>query len=106
MKDIKINIAKDFSPNLGVRFRKFGAFSGEEFYESWLKPKYEEAKGCNQKLLIELDGATPYGSSFLDESFGKLARENGANEVLEKIEFITSLYPHVIELIHKKIWGL
>lgn len=103
--EIIINIAEDFSPNLGLRFKSLGEFSGEEFYEKLLEPKYKEAKEQNEKLRIILDGATPYGSSFVDESFGKLAREYGVTEVDSCVQFVSELYPHVIRLIRKN-WGL
>ncbi|MFI3264776.1 MAG: STAS-like domain-containing protein [Rikenellaceae bacterium] len=102
MKHIKIS--KEFSQNLGGRFISLGDFSGEKFYNEILKPKFEEAKNEGVDLAIDLDGASPYGSSFLDESFGRLKREYGEESVKSIIKFETKNYPHVVELIEKRIW--
>ena len=86
MEEFVINIALDFSKSLGGRKIEHGLFSGEAFFEKILEKKYLEAKGKEQLLHIYLDGASPYGSSFLDESFGQLYRKKG-NEVVSNIVF-------------------
>lgn len=104
MEKCKIIIAEDFSPNLGVRYRKLGPFSGEQFYDEILENKFKEAVAAKEQLHIYLDGASPYGSSFLDESFGKLARNNSISEVSKTIVFHTANYKWIVEFIKTNIW--
>lgn len=104
MSEIKIDIANDYKTSLGGRFESIGPFSGERFFEEVLKDKYLEALNSNQKLNIYLDGASPYGSSFLDQSFGQLARDYGLEDVKDRLVFRTTVYQHVIDLINTIIW--
>lgn len=104
MENITINIATDFSTKPGARFKSLGEYSGEAFYEELLLPKYTEAKENNTKLLVYLDGVRSYPYSFLDESFGKLARVYGLESVLKTIEFKASEKSWVIDYIHREVW--
>ncbi|MDR1730059.1 MAG: STAS-like domain-containing protein [Prevotellaceae bacterium] len=99
-KNVSINIATDFSKNLGVRV---GPSSGETFFEEILNKKYIEAKDTNRQLEINLDGASPYGSSFLDQSFGKLFREYG-KDVVDRIIFKTQYFNWIVDIIKQEIW--
>lgn len=70
-----ITVATDFSRFPGGRYREDGEFSGEEFRDDVLVPQLREAKALGQRLAVQLDGATGYASSFLEEAFGGLVRE-------------------------------
>ena len=72
---ITINIANGYTKTPGGRFKSEGDFSGEDFRDSILIPKYLEAVKQNQLLCINLDGGYGYGSSFLEEAFGGLVRK-------------------------------
>lgn len=72
-KMIQIHIANDFSPTPGGRYITDGPYSGEEFRDKFLIPKLHES----DQLLIILDGARGYPSSFLDEAFAGLVKEKG-----------------------------
>lgn len=74
-----INVAKDFSTAPGPRYRSEGKFSGEEFRCDLLFPKFQEVLESGGQLTVELDGTAGYGTSFLEESFGGLIRENHLN---------------------------
>lgn len=89
MGNIKITIRTDFSDSPGARYRKDGPHSGQEFFETLLKPRFEEAVEQNVRLEIDLDGVWGYPSSFVSGSFGKLSLEKGADLVLDTIEFIS-----------------
>jgi hypothetical protein len=104
MEEIKIDIAIDFNPKLGGRWKTLGPFSGEEFYENILKPKYLLTIENCVELHIYLDGAKGYGSSFLDQSFGELAREFGLKNVKDKIFFHTTLFQWNVDYIMNEIW--
>ncbi|MHA4737779.1 STAS-like domain-containing protein [Dyadobacter sp. MSC1_007] len=71
-----LKIAKDFTRTPGPRYIKEGRFSGEQFRESFLKPAIEHAINGSYRLLVDLDGTAGYGTSFLEESFGGLIRED------------------------------
>lgn len=67
-----ITIAKDFSKFPAGRYRSDGPYSGQRFREDYLVPALKN----DQKVIVELDGALGYGSSFLEEAFGGLIREH------------------------------
>ena len=96
---IRIDIAKDYSDTPGPRYKKDGEFSGEEFREILLEPKFLEAKNNNEKLIINLDGGYGYPSSFLEEAFGGLARKYTSKAVLEILDFISLEEPLLVSNI-------
>lgn len=104
MGKFRIVVAKDFSPTPGGRWRELGPFSGQEFYEVLLLPKFQEALAAKEKLHIDLDGARSYPYSFLDQSFGELARQVGLNQVKKTIIFHAVEKQWVIKYIHKMVW--
>lgn len=91
-----INVEKDFSRYPAGRYLSDGPYSGQAFREKLLLP----ALGLsNEKLVIELDGARGYGSSFLEEAFGGLLRAGlGVSDILGRIEFKTSDASLIVEI--------
>lgn len=89
MNNLQINIKEEFSDSPGARYKNDGPNSGEEFYEKFLKPRFDEARKNNVKLIINLDGVWGYPSSFVSGSFGKLSLEVTAKAMLDTIEFIS-----------------
>ncbi len=104
MEKYAIEIAHDFSDKPGGRFQKLGPNSGEEFYQKLLLPRYEAAVADHEKLYVYLDGAKSYPNSFLDQSFGILARTKSAQEVCSNIVFRTELFQWVVKYINDEIW--
>lgn len=95
-KEIELNISKQFSKYPGPRFRKEGEKSGEEFREEILEVAFDQCIKSNNILLVNLDGGAGYGTSFLEEAFGGLARKyNNPNLILETIKFITKEEPYL-----------
>jgi hypothetical protein len=94
-----INIEKDFSSTLGARYRVDGDWSGQQFLEEILKPKFAKVLKDNKRLFIDLDGVYGYPSSFVSGSFGKLSLEYGADLVLDHIEFKSENNPLRLEQI-------
>lgn len=94
---MEIKISRDFSETPGARHKDEGSFSGEEFREDLLKPKYIEAKNKNEKLIIDFDGGYGYPTSFLEEAFGGLAREFSEENILNILSFISNDEPSLIE---------
>jgi hypothetical protein len=83
---LQLNILRDFTLTPGPRFRHEGPFSGEQFREEVLVPKFKEALQAKTTLHVDLDGTAGYGTSFLEESFGGLARIYSPDLVLKHIE--------------------
>lgn len=70
--NVIIDIAQQFSRYPAGRFQKDGPFSGELFRKKFLEPAFEKKDGSI--VVINMDGARGYGSSFLEEAFGGLVR--------------------------------
>ena len=66
-------IAKDFTPFPAGRYEKDGPYTGEGFRKRILVPALKQY----DSVEIILDGTIGYGSSFLEETFGGLIREEG-----------------------------
>lgn len=93
-----IRIADEFTKIPGGRHISDGPHSGEEFRQKLLKPAFLKAKKSGKNLTIDLDGGFGYGTSFLDEAFGGLARETQDPDVL-KITIISEEEPTLVNRI-------
>lgn len=97
MKTIKV---ADRYPCPGPRYIKLGPASGEEFRNSWLCKELKHSS----ELTVDLDGTVGYGSSFLEEAFGGLIREDNLPEnVVLGIQFISLEEPELIDEITEYI---
>ena len=67
-----IDVAKDFTRYPAGRYRDDGPYSGQRFREDLLVPVLEKFG----RATVVLDGTMGYGSSFLEEVFGGLRRDN------------------------------
>lgn len=84
---ITVRISTDFSRHPAGRYVADGPFSGEAFRRKFLEPSL----GKSEEIIIEMDGARGYGSSFLEEAFGGLVRKGFAKELIKsKISFKAS----------------
>lgn len=96
MKKKIINVSREFSPYPAGRYESDGKFTGEGFRRIHLKNALEK----NDKVIIELDGTLGYGSSFLEEAFGGLVREdNFSEEYLSKRLELVSTRKSIIDSI-------
>ena len=99
-----INIANDFSKLPGPRYRTQGPGSGEEFLESLLRPAFQQASRAGTEVTVQLDGVKyGYPTSFLEEAFGGLAREFGAERVLETLRLESAAEPLLVYEIRRYI---
>jgi hypothetical protein len=94
-----IAISKDFSETPGARYRSEGKFSGEEFRDTMLEPRFLEAQEKKEKLCINLDGGYGYPTSFLEEAFGGLARKYDPKQIINTLDFVSDDEPSLIEEI-------
>ena len=98
-----LKIATEFSEVLGPRFRGEGFHSGEQFRDDLLRPRFDEAKEVGQRLLVDLDGAAGYPTSFLEEAFGGLARIYSPEKVLTVLLFKSDDEPYLKSDIERYI---
>ena len=103
-----IKVVNDFTDTPGARYEHQGPYSGEQFRNEILYPKFIESENNREELIVNLDGGYGYGSSFLEESFGglvrKLADEKYDNIIaVKKIKIISFDNPVWIEKIAKYI---
>lgn len=98
-KEYKCSIAKDFSQTPGPRYIREGDNSGELFRKTVLFPLLNEVLKNKGKLTIDLDGTAGFGTSFLEESFGGLIREESLdyNTLVSTIDFLSDEEPYLIE---------
>lgn len=98
-----LKIARDFSTAPGPRLISEGRFSGQQFRESILAPRVKEAITKREKLTVDLDGTAGYGTSFLEESFGGLIRNDQLPlAVLEQtLVFVSDEEPDLIDEIRE-----
>lgn len=91
MDSIVIKIATDFSPFPGSRYMSEGKHSGEEFRNEYLAPAIKRALDENKNIIIDLDGTAGFGTSFLEEIFGGLIRENNFeySELIKRLKIIS-----------------
>lgn len=95
-----LSIVKDFCETPGPRFKSEGNFSGEEFRDEILEPKFLLAKRNNEKLIIKLDGVYGYPASFLEEAFGGLSKKYSCQTVLNTLSFESDDVLLIYEIIN------
>lgn len=93
---MKIKIATEYTQTPGGRFKDEGEFSGEDFRDTLLAPKFQDAISHGEKLVVDLDGGYGYATSFLDEAFGGLARATKDQRVMD-IELISDDESRLVE---------
>jgi hypothetical protein len=79
---VTIKVAEQFSRFPAGRFISDGPYSGEHFRRKFLEPAL---KGSGD-LVVDMDGARGYGSSFLEEAFGGLIRIGLSKELVRRIQ--------------------
>ncbi len=94
-----LKIAKVFSTTPGPRSESEGPFSGQLFRKTVLAPAVTKAIEQNEILTIDFDGTEGYGTSFLEEAFGGLIRnEKISHAALNKhLQYISKEEPYLIE---------
>ncbi len=84
-------VSKEFSVTPGPRSEDEGDYSGDVFRVKHLVPFITEAIKDGAKLVVNLDGTAGYGTSFLEEAFGGLVRNEGfTHEQLDRVLTIVS----------------
>ncbi len=99
MDKLVVNV-REFSKTPGTRHIDEGLFSGEDFRDKVLDGKFNKALKSHVKLTVNLDQTIGYGTSWLEEVFGGLARDFGKENVEETLEFISNEEPYLIKDIN------
>lgn len=99
MGNISINIAKDFTITPGPRLVDEGEHSAELFLKNILRSAFTSVLQSNSSLTIILDGTSGYATSFLEESFGGLQRENPDVNILDYLAFVSEEEPYLVDEI-------
>ncbi len=96
-------ISSKYTKTPGPRRSKEGDYPGEDFRRKILSKLVNEAIHDNVKLVIDLDGTEGYSSSFLEESFGGLIRNDHISykEILEHVELRSLEEPYLIDEISR-----
>lgn len=92
-----LNIAKQFSRSPAGRYLTDGPYSGQAFRDGFLLPALMQS----EIVVVQLDGALGFGSSFLEEAFGGLVREAGfkADALHQKLQISSKLKTY-----EQRIW--
>lgn len=92
MTEMILSIAKDFSPSPAGRTPADGPFNAERFRDSILLPALKKAAVNHDKVVVLLDDAYSYSSSFLEEVFGGIVRKHtfDAKTLSETLEIRTN----------------
>ena len=86
MRTYTLNIGKQFSRYPVGRYLADGDANGQLFREEVLRPLLTN----HEVVVVELDDALGYGSSFLEAVFGGLVRTGFSRDLLlRKLNFIT-----------------
>ena len=95
------SIARDFSRHAGPRLSRHGTNSGEDL-RRLLADLLESHQG---PMTIDMDGTNGMGSSFIDEAFGGLVREDGMDgrALLRRLRFSSILDPSYAECANRSI---
>lgn len=98
-----LNIAKEFSTTPGARYEHEGPYPGKDFRNKYLAPRLKECIKTHEQLEITLDGTAGLGTSFLEESFGGLIREDKIqyDDAIRTLKFISNENPEYINEINQ-----
>lgn len=75
----------EFTDTPGVGYRDLGPFSGEQFLEEYLLPKYKQAVEERKQLVVSMDGTGGYGPSFIEVAFKGLVEKTKDRKIKERL---------------------
>ena len=105
VKIVELNIPQEFGTKTGFRTYSDGPKSGQEFYDTLLKDRFQMAVDSHSKLCIYFDGGEGYTSSFINESFRRLAIDFNPDLVWKKLILVANEYPRMRRKVNAAIYG-
>jgi len=95
------SIANDFSLYPGPRKKNQGPHSGESLRVKILRL----LRQSDSKIVVDLDGTSGMGSSFLDEAFGGLIKHENytREELMRRLEFRSTTMPTYLTIIQRSL---
>ena len=99
MSELTIKVSVFSQTPKGRYYPKDGLYTGDKFRKEYLEPNFNKY----DKIIVDLDDLYGCPSSFREEAFGGLARIYSENEVMEKLSFICTDEPPLIDDIHNDI---
>jgi hypothetical protein len=110
MKRIYFKIADEFTRTPGPRYIHEGPNSAEQFLKDIFRNRFLRAVENNEVIDVDLDDTAGYATSFLEGTFGELARENSISLVLKHIKILSPKKPwykeEVMEYINEANEGV
>ena len=97
MKNKTVIRVADWSDTPGGRERKHGPWSAVQFYDERLGPAFDQALNDDSVVVIDLDGTAGFLPSFIEETFGGLARKHGTDVVLKHLDIICDDDPETLK---------
>jgi len=91
----EINFVQEFTDCPGGRLEIHGDHSGQEFREKLLRPALDNF----DRVVLNLNGAVGFPSSFIDEVFGVLAAQIGYDTMKQKLQINLSDDPLALKEI-------
>lgn len=100
----KFIVATEFSRTPSARTENEGKNPGEKLRKI-LVPLLMECISQKEQLIVDLDGTAGYGTSFLEEVFGGLIREEKFKyqDLKDYLDFISEEEPDLIDEIWQDI---
>src|SRR5436853_1016165 len=99
----RLSVARDFTDTPGPRSPDEGPYSGKEFLDKHLAPKFQSAMNQKGIVLVDLDDTEGFASSFLESAFGGLARQFGPAIVEKFLRINSDEEPYLIDEVWKYI---
>jgi len=98
-----IKVSKDFSFTPGPRYIREGDYSGELFRTKILAQAVTDAIENKDEIFVNLDGTAGFGTSFLEEAFGGLIRENELDyhKIIKYLKLISTEEEFLIDDINQ-----
>jgi hypothetical protein len=81
----------------GPREIKQGEWSAERYNQEILRPAFDRVLKSGGVLTVDMDGTAGYLPSFVDETFGGLARDFGTETVIKHLKIVYNDDPYTLE---------
>ncbi|GMV52781.1 MAG: DUF4325 domain-containing protein [Chlorobi bacterium] len=88
---------RDWTIHPGPRYKSLGSYSAELYLEEVLDNAIKEAEEHGTRFTVDLDGVLGYGPSFIDGSFGEIARRKGRKFFEQHFKVTTTMFAYALD---------